>query len=133
MPPGSVGGVAGELVESLFDDALAVADESLLLAGSAGGEGSFAFDSPLAVDSSLGGGVAVDEELVLSREEALIAHTRSNAWLMFQEGYTGSIRPGLRADLVVLDRDYLTVPPDEIKDIRPVATIVNGSVVHGNL
>ncbi|HEX3964754.1 MAG TPA: amidohydrolase [Trebonia sp.] len=82
---------------------------------------------------SLGGGVAVDEELVLSREEALIAHTRSNAWLMFQEGYTGSIRPGLRADMVVLDRDYLTVPPDEIKDIRPVATIVNGSVVHGNL
>ncbi|MCW2931274.1 MAG: hypothetical protein JWM19_2236 [Actinomycetia bacterium] len=82
---------------------------------------------------SLGGGVAVDADLVLSREEALIAHTRSNAWLMFQEGYTGSIRPGLRADLVVLDRDYLTVAPDEIRDIRPVATIVNGSVVHGNL
>jgi predicted amidohydrolase YtcJ len=82
---------------------------------------------------TLGGGVAVDEELVLSREEALIAHTRSNAWLMFQEGYTGSIRPGLRADLVVLDRDYLTVAPDEISDIRPVATIVNGNVVHGNL
>jgi predicted amidohydrolase YtcJ len=80
---------------------------------------------------SLGGDVAVDEELVLSREEALIAHTRSNAWLMFQEGYTGSIRPGLRADLVVLDRDYLTVPPDEIKDIRPVATIVDGNVVYG--
>jgi predicted amidohydrolase YtcJ len=82
---------------------------------------------------SLSGGVAVDEEMALSREEALIAHTRSNAWLMFQEGYTGSIRPGLRADMVVLDRDYLTVPPDEIRDIRPVATIVNGTVVHGNL
>ena len=82
---------------------------------------------------SLSGGTAVAEELALSREEALIAHTRSNAWLMFQEGYTGSIRPGLRADMVVLDRDYLTVPPDEIRDIRPVATIVNGTVVHGNL
>lgn len=82
---------------------------------------------------SLGGDVAVDEALVLSREEALIAHTRSNAWLMFQEGYTGSIRPGLRADMVVLDRDYLTIPGAEIKDIRPVATIVDGRVVFGEL
>jgi predicted amidohydrolase YtcJ len=80
---------------------------------------------------ALGGGVAVDT--TLSREEALIAHTRNNAWLTFQEGYTGSIRPGLCADLVVLDRDYLTVPPGEIKDIRPVATVVAGKVVHGNL
>jgi predicted amidohydrolase YtcJ len=82
---------------------------------------------------SLGGDVAVDEDLVLSREEALIAHTRSNAWLMFQEGYTGAIRPGLRADLVVLDRDYLTVPLDDIRDIRPVATLVDGKLVYGSL
>jgi predicted amidohydrolase YtcJ len=82
---------------------------------------------------SLDGNVAVDESLVLSRAEALIAHTRANAWLMFQEGYTGSIRPGLRADMVVLDRDYLTVPAAEIKDIRPVATIVDGQVVFGGL
>jgi hypothetical protein len=80
---------------------------------------------------SLGGDAAVDPALTLSREEALIAHTRANAWLMFQEGYTGSIRPGLRADMVVLDRDYLTVPAGEIKDIRPVATIVDGNVVYG--
>ena len=79
----------------------------------------------------LGGEVAIDS--TLSREEALIAHTRSNAWLMFQEGYTGSIRPGLRADMLVLDRDYLTVPAEEIKDIRPIATIVDGNVVYGNV
>src|SRR5712691_8419690 len=81
--------------------------------------------------NGLGGEVAVSS--TLSREEALIAHTRSNAWLMFQEGYIGAIRPGLRADLLVLDRDYLTVPADEIKDIRPVATIVDGTVVYGAL
>jgi predicted amidohydrolase YtcJ len=81
----------------------------------------------------LGGEAAVDPALTLSREEALIAHTRSNAWLMFQEGYIGAIRPGLRADMLVLDRDYLTVPADEIKDIRPVVTIVDGAVVHGAL
>ena len=69
----------------------------------------------------------------LTREEALIATTRGNALLMFQEQNIGSIRPGLLADLVVLDRDYFTVPADEIKDIRPVATLVGGRVVHGAL
>lgn len=34
--------------------------------------------------------------------------------------------------IVVLDRDYLTVPADEIKDIRPVMTVVGGKVVAGN-
>jgi predicted amidohydrolase YtcJ len=52
---------------------------------------------------------------------------------MFRESHLGSIRPGLLADLLVLDRDYLTVPVDEIRDIRPVATMVGGQVVHGTL
>ncbi len=69
----------------------------------------------------------------LSREEALIAHTRSNAYLIFQEMRLGAIRPGLLADMLVLDRDYLSVPVDEIKDIRPVATIVDGKIVFGGL
>jgi len=80
---------------------------------------------------SLGGERVLDEPL--TREEALIAHTRSNAYLMFRENDLGSIRPGLLADLLVLDRDYLTVPADEIRDITPVATIVGGRVVHGSL
>jgi predicted amidohydrolase YtcJ len=80
---------------------------------------------------SLGGARILDEPL--TREEALIAHTRSNAQLVFRENYLGSIRPGLLADLLVLDRDYLTVPDDEIRDIRPAATIVGGEVVHGAL
>lgn len=69
----------------------------------------------------------------LSREEALIAHTRSNAYLIFQEARLGAIRPGLLADMLVLDRDYLSVPVDEIKDVRPVATIVDGEIVFGEL
>jgi hypothetical protein len=82
---------------------------------------------------ALGGDTALNPGLTVSREEALIAHTRSNAWLAFQEGYTGAIRPGMRADMVVLDRDYLTVPAAEIKDIAPVATLVEGKVVFGSL
>lgn len=69
----------------------------------------------------------------LTREEALIAHTRSNAYLMFQEANLGSIKPGLLADMLVLDKDYLTVPEDQIKDLRPAATIVGGRLVSGEL
>ena len=80
---------------------------------------------------SLGGTLILDDPL--TREQALIAHTRSNAQLVFRENHLGSIRPGLLADLLVLDRDYLTVPEDEIKDIKPTATMVGGTVVHGAL
>ena len=82
-------------------------------------------------------GLALNGEKVLSetltREEALIAHTRSNAYLMFQEGNVGAIEPGLLADMLVLDRDYLTAPADEIKEILPVATFVGGQIVSGAL
>lgn len=67
----------------------------------------------------------------ISREEALIAHTRKNAYFVFRENDLGAIQPGKLADLVVLDRDYLTVPADEIKDIRTVLTMVGGRIVHG--
>ena len=61
----------------------------------------------------------------LTREEALIAHTRSNAYLFFQETALGSLEVGKRADLVVLDRDYyMTVPAAEIKRIHPTLTMV---------
>ncbi len=39
-------------------------------------------------------------------------------------------RRGKYADLLVLDRDYLTVPADEIKDIKPLMTMVGGKVVY---
>ena len=66
----------------------------------------------------------------LTREEALIAHTRSNAYLFSQEDELGSLEVGKQADLVVLDRDYLTVPAEEIKSIRSTLTMVGGRVVY---
>ena len=78
----------------------------------------------------VGGEVVLREAHRLTREEALIAHTRSNAYLIFQEKNLGSIEAGKLADLVVLDRDYLTVPADQIKDIRSTMTIVNGRIAY---
>jgi predicted amidohydrolase YtcJ len=82
-----------------------------------------------AVTGKMIGGAIVNRQPV-SREEALIAHTRKNAYLVFQENNLGSIQPGKLADLVVLDRDYLTIPADQIKDITPVLTMVGGKVVY---
>ena len=48
---------------------------------------------------------------------------------IFRENDLGSIQNGRLADLVVTDRDYLTVPADQIKDIKPVMTMVGGRVV----
>ena len=70
----------------------------------------------LAVTGRMIGGRQVNRQTI-TREEALIAHTRSNAVFLFQEGNLGSLAPGKYADLLVLDRDYLTVPDSEIKDI----------------
>jgi predicted amidohydrolase YtcJ len=82
-----------------------------------------------AVTGRMIGGRAVNRQTI-TREEALIAHTRSNAIFLFQEGNLGSLAPGKYADLLVLDRDYLTVPDSEIKDIRPLITMVGGKLVH---
>jgi predicted amidohydrolase YtcJ len=82
-----------------------------------------------AVTGRMVGGREVNRQTI-TREQALIAHTRSNAYFLFQEGNLGSLAPGKYADLLVLDRDYLTVPADEIKDIKPLITMVGGKVVH---
>jgi predicted amidohydrolase YtcJ len=66
----------------------------------------------------------------LTREEALIGYTRSNAYLIFKEDKLGTIEVGKLADLVVLDRDYLTVPGDDLRDLKSVLTMVDGRIVY---
>ncbi len=82
-----------------------------------------------AVTGKMVGGTVVNTHTV-SREAALIAHTRNNAYLFFRENDLGSIQPGRFADLVVTDKDYLTVPAEQIKDIKSVMTIVGGRIVY---
>jgi hypothetical protein len=48
---------------------------------------------------------------------------------MWKEDDLGSLEVGKLADLVVLDRDYMTIPADDIFNIEPVMTIVGGRVV----
>ncbi|MEP7307003.1 MAG: amidohydrolase family protein [Acidobacteriota bacterium] len=66
----------------------------------------------------------------LTRAEALSLRTRESSWHLGMEDRLGAIEPGRLADLVVLDRDYFSVPDVEIKKIRSVLTVVDGKVVH---
>jgi predicted amidohydrolase YtcJ len=69
-------------------------------------------------------------EQALGVEEALHASTVAPAWLAGDERRRGRLLPGFLADLVVLDRDPVAIPADELPDVRIVATMVGGRWVH---
>jgi len=75
-------------------------------------------------------GKALHPEERITRQEALRMHTSGAAHMQFAEDTRGSIEPGKLADLVVIDRDYLTVPEDEIRNIAPAMTIVDGKIAY---
>jgi predicted amidohydrolase YtcJ len=52
---------------------------------------------------------------------------------MFEEKLKGSLEKDKLADFIVLDRDILTCPVDEIKNIRVPQTWLGGKLVYGNL
>lgn len=80
--------------------------------------------------TNIAGGKTWTQEQRVSREDALIAHTRNNAELLFMEDHIGSLEPGKLADLVVLDKDYMSVALEEIGQITPVLTMSSGNIVY---
>ncbi|MBI4478660.1 MAG: amidohydrolase family protein [Acidobacteria bacterium] len=66
----------------------------------------------------------------INRREALYTYTRWSSEYMLREDRIGSIEPRKLADFVVLDRDYLTIPDDEIGQIDPVLTVVGGRIAY---
>lgn len=65
----------------------------------------------------------------LGRLDALRAVTQWAAWLSFDEDKLGSLERGKLADFVVIDRDYLSCPEEEIRVIKPLRTVVGGRTV----
>jgi predicted amidohydrolase YtcJ len=74
-------------------------------------------------------GQVIGEGEAVSREEALRMMTSAAARFSFDERNRGSIETGKLADFVVLDRDILTCPEDEIREIQPRTTYLNGKPV----
>ena len=66
----------------------------------------------------------------MTREEALRAFTIWAAYAGFEEELKGSISKGKYADIVVLSKDIMTVPADEILKTEVAMTIVGGEIVH---
>lgn len=62
--------------------------------------------------------------------DALRAVTINAAYQYFEEGSKGSLRPGKRADLVILEEDPLKVPPMHLRDIRVLETIKDGKTIY---
>jgi predicted amidohydrolase YtcJ len=69
-------------------------------------------------------------EQQLTREQAIRLYTINNAFLTFDEARKGSLEPGKLADFIILDRDILTCPVGEVKDIQVQATYLGGARIY---
>ena len=67
---------------------------------------------------------------VLTRQEALWGGSIWGAEQLSEEKELGNIVVGKEADLVVLDKDYMTIPVDDIITIKPLLTMIGGKVVY---
>ncbi|MDB5619389.1 MAG: putative Amidohydrolase 3 [Tardiphaga sp.] len=65
----------------------------------------------------------------ISREQALRLYTSAASRYMFEEAQKGTLEAGKLADLVVLSADFMSVPEDQIKDIKAELTVVGGKIV----
>lgn len=72
---------------------------------------------------------ALNPAEALSRQQAIRFYTWNNAYLLFLEDQIGSLEAGKLADLIVLDRDLLTCPVDEVRQARVLATYLGGRQV----
>lgn len=69
-------------------------------------------------------------EQKITVEQALRGYTYEGAYASFEEDRKGTIRVGMLADMVLIDRDLTAIPPETIRDAKVLTTIVGGRVVH---
>jgi predicted amidohydrolase YtcJ len=69
-------------------------------------------------------------EETITREQAIRFYTTNNSYIVFLDDKIGSLEAGKLADLVVLDRDLLTCPIDDIKDAKVVTTYLGGKQIY---
>ena len=67
----------------------------------------------------------------MPRLAMLYAYTRHSAEALDQLSEIGSLKPGKRADLTLVDRDVLTIPAEELKSVKVVFTMFDGKMVYG--
>jgi len=75
-------------------------------------------------------GESLRPEQIIERADAIRLYTINNAWLTFEEKEKGSLEPGKLADFIVLDRDILTCPIDDVRETRVQETWLGGRRVY---
>jgi predicted amidohydrolase YtcJ len=80
------------------------------------------------LDGKPDGGWFPEERVDL--ETSLRSYTVNNAWAEGEESSKGTLRAGMLADFVIIDRDLFAIPGQEIKDAKVLLTAVGGRVVH---
>lgn len=75
-------------------------------------------------------GKVLGPELRLAAYQGLLGFTRNAAFMYREEGFKGTITAGKVADLVVLDKNPLTVPPDALKDVKVLETMKRGRTIY---
>jgi predicted amidohydrolase YtcJ len=71
-----------------------------------------------------------DSKENISREQAVIAYTKTNAYAEFAEKRKGILAKGMLADLAVLSQDIFTVPIEQLPATRSILTMVEGKIVY---
>lgn len=84
----------------------------------------------IAVTRQTEGAGVFNADQALTRIEAIRFYTINNARLHFEEHRKGSIEPGKLADLILVDRDPLTCPENELRTTEVLWTMVGGSIVY---
>jgi hypothetical protein len=69
-------------------------------------------------------------EQKISVEDALKAYTVNAAFASFEENIKGTLKPGMLADFVVLEKDITTIEPSLIRDVKVLQTVVGGTIVY---
>lgn len=82
----------------------------------------------IAVTRKVADGAVLHPEERIPRQDALRMYTSWAAHLQFADADRGSIEKGKLADLVVIDRDFLSIPEDEIRRIEPLLVMIDGEV-----
>lgn len=77
----------------------------------------------------MGGELIIPGEQI-SRLDALRLYTADNAWFLGEEDSLGSIETGKLADLVVLDQPFLEIAEDELRNVAPLLTLIDGKVAY---
>src|SRR5690606_11115828 len=86
----------------------------------------------LTTGKTLGGMPLYGEGNVLDRETALRLWTQGSAWFCGEQDAKSTLAPGHYADLAILSADLMSAPPEEIRRINAVLTMVGGKIVHGD-